>query len=324
MSNNNRVKYHRKCNNNTPNTTNNKRGKYQLTCNNNTPNTNNKRAKYRHFDEPIKLMRQIEIRGYAIRYLDNVAKNNGKCKYGFMAGMVLEASTKNNALQIDRTDILNEARRIVTKQRKLSRQLSGTRPDYFLYRMGVTVPKTVTHVCIPKTVKHLSIHDTKDQFYYLFPQQWVHAFENCMSLIEVVLHEGVKTIGFRAFAGCSSLPHIVIPSSVTSISDGAFCNCVSLATIVLNNGLQRIGDSAFNNCTSLQHIIIPPSVTTIDVNAFLGCINLVTVVLHEGLQKIERSAFCGCRSLQHIHIPTTVTSIGDHAFRGCAVTPHLN
>jgi len=132
-------------------------------------------------------MRQIEIRGYAIRYLDNVAKNNGKCKYGFMAGMVLEASTKNNALQIDRTDILNEARRIVTKQRKLSRQLSGTRPDYFLYRMGVTVPKTVTHVCIPKTVKHLSIHDTKDPFSYLFPYKWVHAFENCMSLGHFVI-----------------------------------------------------------------------------------------------------------------------------------------
>ena len=96
------------------------KGKYQRTCNNNTPNTNNKRAKYRHFDEPIKLMRQSEIQGYAIRYLDNVAKNNGKSKYGFMTGLVQEASSKNNALQIDRTDILNEARRIVGKKKKIS------------------------------------------------------------------------------------------------------------------------------------------------------------------------------------------------------------
>jgi hypothetical protein len=63
-------------------------------------------------------MRQSEIQGYAIQYLDNVAKNNGKCKYGFMAGLVREASSKNNSLEIDRTDILNEARRIVGKKRK--------------------------------------------------------------------------------------------------------------------------------------------------------------------------------------------------------------
>jgi hypothetical protein len=71
-------------------------------------------------------MRHSEIRGYAIRYLENVAKNNGRSKYGFMTGLVQEASSKNKALQIDSTDILNEARRIVAKERKLSRQLSGT------------------------------------------------------------------------------------------------------------------------------------------------------------------------------------------------------
>jgi hypothetical protein len=106
--------------------TNNKKHKYQRTCKNNTPNTINKRGEYRHFNGPIKLMRQSEIRGYAIRYLDNVHKNNGKCKYGFLAGLVREACTKNNALQIYKKDILNEATRIVAKQRTVSQQLSGT------------------------------------------------------------------------------------------------------------------------------------------------------------------------------------------------------
>jgi hypothetical protein len=71
-------------------------------------------------------MRQSEIRGYAIRYLDDVAKNNGKCKYGFLAQLVREASTKNNSLQIYKADILNEARRIVAKQTKVTRQLSAS------------------------------------------------------------------------------------------------------------------------------------------------------------------------------------------------------
>jgi hypothetical protein len=346
---------------------NNKRGKYQRTCNKNTPNTNNKIGKYRQFSGPIQLMRQSEIRGYAIRYLDNVSKNNGKCKYGFLAGLVREASSNNNDLQIYKTDIQNE-RRIVAKQRKLSPQLSGTTKtstinnepldidhplvddlqltvrtnivhnevanpqpppllaggevevndtsvvttdNYFLYRMDVTVPKTVTHVYFHSSVKCVD-----------YPFQEV--FSNCRSLVKVILNNGLQTIGSWAFNNCASLCHIIIPSSVYFIGYKAFFNCVSLETVVLTNGLRRIGDCAFSNCTSLLHIIIPPSVTLIDEEAFLGCINLETVVLHEGLQKIEKSAFSGCRSLKNINIPTTATDIGEYAFRGCAVTPHLN
>jgi hypothetical protein len=277
---------------------------------------------------------------------------------------VREASSNNNALQIYKTDIQNEARRIVAKQRKLSQQLSGatktstinnepldiddpqvddlqltvctnivhnavhnTHPpplvevnetsvlatdDYFLYRMGVTVPKT-----------HVQFHSSVE---CVQPISSLHheLFGSCRALVKVVLNNGLRKIGAWAFECCTSLRYIIIPSSVTLIGDWAFSNCLSLETVVLNNGLQRIGDSAFHNCTSLRHIIIPPSVTTIEVKAFFGCINLETVVLHEGLQTIGRSAFSGCRSLHHIDIPTTVTTIGDHAFIGCAVIPHSN
>ena len=363
--------------------TNNKRIKYQRTCNNNTHDINNKRDKYRHFHGPIKLMRQSEIRGYAIRYLDDVAKNNGKCKYGFLAQLVREASTKNNSLQIYKADILNEARRIVAKQTKVTRQFSAstinndplhvddqvddlqvddlqltvrtnildnavanpqsppllaggevedneasviTTDDYFLYRMGETVPNTVTHVQFHSSVKCVERFSSFHQH---------EIFSNCKGLVKVVLNNGLEKIGQYTFDHCSSLCHIIIPSSVTSIDDWAFWNCSSLATVILNNGLQRIGKRAFNNCRSLHHIIIPPSVTTIDVEAFLGCINLETVLLHEGLQTIGTKAFSGCRSLLNIDIPTTVTAIGEHVFRGCAVTskhvfrgcavfPHLN
>ena len=304
--------------------------------NNNTPKTNNKRGTYRRFDGPTKLMRRSEIRGYAIRYLDNVAKNNGKCKYGFMAGLVREASSENNALQINSRDIETEVARIglqvsvginliahaAANPQPLPQVAVGievneaavvTTENYFLFRMGVTVvPRTVTRVRIHSLVEFI-------QFWYLGPGKWVHAFKNCKSLIQVVLHEGVKTIGLRAFAGCSSLPRIIIPSSVTAIVQEAFCDCSTLVEVVLNNGLQRIGEGAFARCISLTRIDIPPSVTVIDVEAFLGCTNLVTVVLHEGLKRIGRSAFSGCRSLLHIDIPHSVTAIGDHAFRGCAI-----
>ena len=96
-----------------------------MSNNNNTPKTNNKRVTYRRFDGPSKLIRQSEIRGYAIRYLDNVAKNNGKCEYGFMAGLVQEASSVTDVPQITRDDIRHEVARIVEEQRKVSLEISG-------------------------------------------------------------------------------------------------------------------------------------------------------------------------------------------------------
>ena len=71
-------------------------------------------------------MRQSEIRGYATRYLDNIANNNGKCEYGFMAELVREASSVTDVEQIKRDDIRNEVARIVAKQRKVSPESSGT------------------------------------------------------------------------------------------------------------------------------------------------------------------------------------------------------
>ena len=45
---------------------------------NNTRKTSGARGPCRHFDEQSKFAREKLIRGCAERYLDNVAKNNGK------------------------------------------------------------------------------------------------------------------------------------------------------------------------------------------------------------------------------------------------------
>ena len=45
---------------------------------NKTRKTSGARGPCQHFDEQSKFAREKLIRGYAERYLDNVAKNNGK------------------------------------------------------------------------------------------------------------------------------------------------------------------------------------------------------------------------------------------------------
>ena len=143
------------------------------------------------------------------------------------------------------------------------------------------------------------------------------AFNGCSSLTSVVIPEGVTSIGDWAFNGCSSLTSVVIPEGVTSINDGAFYKCSSLTSIVIPEGVTYIGREAFRYCSSLTSVVIQEGVTSIGASAFCYCSSLASVVIPESVTSIGTGAFSSCSSLTSIVIPESVTSIGDWAFNCC-------
>ena len=76
-----------------------------------------------------------------------------------------------------------------------------------------------------------------------------------------------RIISFRN----QNIESYVIPSSVTSIGDGAFSCCYSLSEIVIPSSVISIGDRAFSHCRSLSEIVIPSSITSIGDRAFYNC-----------------------------------------------------
>ena len=165
----------------------------------------------------------------------------------------------------------------------------------------------------------------------------------------VVIPDGVTSIGAEAFCDCSDLVSVRMPNSVTNIAKSAFENCQNLKTVSLSTGLLEIGEYAFFDCSSLSTIMIPGTVKSIGAHAFCECEALTKitvaagnaafksvdgilftkdgkkliccpggktgkVIVPEGVTRIEECAFGSCDKLSSVKLPKSLESIGWEAF----------
>ena len=145
-----------------------------------------------------------------------------------------------------------------------------------------------------------------------------NAFANCTSLASITIPNSVTSIRMNAFGSCESLASITIPNSVTSIGDYAFSGCSLLKSMVIPDGVRSIGNGAFHFCSSLTSITIPNSVTSIGESTFRHCSSLTSINIPNSVTSIGFEVFFDCSSLASITIPNSVTSIGESVFCYCS------
>ena len=163
----------------------------------------------------------------------------------------------------------------------------------------------------------LTIQGDGDIYEYSINENFITTAPWGNAVKQVIVKEGVTSIGDYAFAFCKNMDIISIPESVKCIGDGAFLGCSSLTRITIPNNVISIGNAAFRVCNSLKSITIPEGVSSIESYTFYGCNNLMSITIPASVISIGDHAFEFCNSLRTIILPDNLTYIGTQAFGFC-------
>ena len=93
---------------------------------------------------------------------------------------------------------------------------------------------------------------------------------------------------------------VSVPSTVTTIGEGAFAGNTTLQSIELPDSLREIGYNAFGDCTALISVTIPDSVTNVGPGAVNGGSALPLAELGAGISSWGSGVFNDCTSLSKV------------------------
>jgi|GEM_PF-1854359 len=122
--------------------------------------------------------------------------------------------------------------------------------------------------------------------------------------------------------GYTNIGRITLPSTVTSVGNGALISCINLKSVTMPDAITSIGDSAISYCSSLNNITLPKSLTEIGAFSFMN-LPAVDVTIPDGVTKIGQRAFASSK-IQKLTIGNAVAEIGSQAFRGSTSLTSIN
>ncbi len=183
-----------------------------------------------------------------------------------------------------------------------------------------------------------------------------YVFAECPKLTQVVLPEGLVSLGIGAFNACTELSDVTMPQSLTTVGSGVFNGTkvfndsltddggnivyadnwivavVNSAEITelswsgvekpaadatfIREGTVGIVGRAFVSCENLTRVVLPPSIKYLGDSCFARNKALYNVTL-PGVETISYGVFSDCDILQILDLGQSLKSIGAKAFYGC-------
>lgn len=155
-------------------------------------------------------------------------------------------------------------------------------------------------------------------------------FEKYEALHTVILPDSLTVISEYTFRDCINLKSITIPKNITEAGLAFFGS--GLTSITFSEGLKAVPHSICENCPNLQTINFSSTIQSIGFSAFDTCESLSKVDFPISLRKIGEYSFRGCTNLKTIIIPKNLKEAGLAFYnsgltsiifaKGCKVIPH--
>ena len=118
-------------------------------------------------------------------------------------------------------------------------------------------------------------------------------FYECHKLTTINFPGNLKTIGDGAFQDCGELSgDLILPEGLTTIGNQAFGGCSNVEALSLPNTLTTVGDEAFRGMGKVRSLYIPSSVTSIGYKAFVQLTNAISIIVDEDNTKYDSRGYC--------------------------------
>lgn len=112
-------------------------------------------------------------------------------------------------------------------------------------------------------------------------------FKECERLQEINFPEGVETIGYEVFDGCTNLRKITFPSTLKSLKSTTYkCEMIEVLDLSKVHLLKEIPDNFISENCKIETLVIPVGV------------------------KIVGDGFASSKSIREVYVPYTVEKIG--------------
>ncbi len=189
---------------------------------------------------------------------------------------------------------------------------------------------------VPETLETLNLTNLD----VVFP----NSFYNCSYIKEIVINDGIVSVGNSAFENCSSIKSIKIPDTVELMGKDCLKGCSSLESIEIPFVGKDTNQTEFSEDTLFGYIFgyyyyensylvtignlpyyFPQNLKNVSINrgnifqqAFYLCKFIETVSIEKECEIIGDKAFYGCSSMTSIELPSGLLTIGEWTFMGCS------
>lgn len=145
-----------------------------------------------------------------------------------------------------------------------------------------------------------------------------YAFYQCSGITSVTIPEGIVRIANEAIATGSKINFVKIPSTVSSISRGAFGSYGTTVKEVYIEDIAKWCSIKFQYSTSDSlHTANPLSY---GAKLFLKGKLVQDLVIPEGVTEVKDIAFNYCNTIRSVTLPSTLSSIGNAAFKQSGIS----